>query len=187
MILDIETGLLDGAEFIPSPNHDPRSDPMFVNALIIHAISLPPTIFGGEYVEDFFCNKLDPNQHPYFQEIADLQVSSHFYLKRDGALIQFVPTSEIAWHAGVSELAGLDKVNDFSIGVELEGCDEQPFTGKQYEVLADLSRALLTAYPAIHKTRIVGHCDIARGRKTDPGPCFDWERYKATLPPTDAR
>ncbi len=177
MKLDPHNGWLLPAIHLSSPNHDSRPHPGFINGLIIHAISLPPEHFGNEYVEQFFCNKLNTNMHPYFCEIADLRVSAHFYIKRDGQLIQFVSTSQRAWHAGISCLNGLDAVNDFSIGIELEGCDTQQFESAQYQQLLKLSRCLMQAYPAIRPARIKRHSDIAPGRKTDPGPGFDWNRY----------
>jgi len=176
-----KTGRAPQARWLPSPNHDARPHPAFINTLVIHAISLPPDCFGNTYVEDFFCNQLDASRHPYFKSITHLKVSSHFYVKRDGQLLQFVATRERAWHAGLSEFKGLDVVNDFSIGIELEGCDGQAFTDEQYAGLKDLSQTLIAAYPAISKQRIVGHNEVAPGRKTDPGPCFDWERYLGEL------
>ena len=176
-----QTGRVHQAQWLPSPNFDDRPRPTFINTLVIHAISLPPDCFGDHYVEDFFCNQLDPSRDVYFEEIAHLRVSSHFYIRRDGQLIQFVATTKRAWHAGQSDFNGLDSVNDFSIGIELEGCDTQAFTDEQYAVLASLSRSLVRAYPAITRQRLVGHSEIAPGRKTDPGPCFDWARYRGTL------
>ena len=176
-----DTGRVAQARWIPSPNCDPRPHAGFINTLVIHAISLPPENFGSCYVEDLFCNRLDRNAHPYFREISHLKVSSHFYIKRQGDLLQFVPTEKRAWHAGVSEYDGLDRVNDFSIGIELEGSDTQAFETIQYQALAALSRCLMQAYPAIDKTRITGHSDIAPGRKTDPGPHFDWQYFLQML------
>lgn len=181
MLLNLNNGLLEEAKLVCSPNFDQRPHPDFVNALIIHAISLPPNIFGGDFVEAFFCNQLDTRLHPYYETIATLKVSSHFYIKRSGKLIQFVATQNRAWHAGQSQLKNLNNVNDFSIGIELEGCDELPFEANQYNCLIALSRALMLNYPAISKARIVGHCDISAGRKTDPGPCFDWAQFRRTL------
>ncbi len=176
-----KTGRINQAHWTPSPNHEARKHPDFINTLVIHAISLPPNCFGSNFVEDFFCNQLDSSQHPYFKSIAHLNVSSHFYIKRDGELLQFVATADRAWHAGSSEFKGLDAVNDFSIGIELEGCDQQPFENEQYLALTTLSLCLMDAYPAISKQRIVGHSEISPGRKIDPGPCFDWERYRKNL------
>jgi AmpD protein len=176
-----ETGRIQKACWIPSPNSDARPHPGFINTLVIHAISLPPATFGGHFVEDLFCNSLDTSQHEYFQSIAQLKVSSHFYIKRTGELIQFVSSLRRAWHAGLSEFKGLDTVNDFSIGIELEGCDELAFEELQYQTLVVLSQCLMRAYPSITAKRIVGHSAIAPGRKTDPGPCFDWGRVLESL------
>jgi N-acetyl-anhydromuramoyl-L-alanine amidase len=181
MYFDPQSGRVRQARWTASPNFNHRPHPDFVNALVIHAISLPPDCFGNSFVEEFFCNTLDCTQHPYFESIADLKVSSHFYIRRNGELVQFVATTDRAWHAGLSELQGLDTVNDFSIGIELEGCDEQDFCDAQYTALVTLSQCLMEAYPAITKPRIVGHSEIAPGRKTDPGPCFDWQRYRGKL------
>ncbi len=146
--------------------------------LVVHNISLPPEQFGGSYIEDFFCNKLDCTIHPYFETIKDLQVSAHLLIKRDGAVVQFVPFNKRAWHAGRSEFKGQVECNDFSIGIELEGSDHINYDKRQYEVLAQVTELLLQAYPAMNPERIVGHSDIAPGRKTDPGPSFDWPKYK---------
>ncbi len=178
---NLQTGRIEEAIWHPSPNYDTRPHPQFVNALIIHAISLPPGQYGGQHVEDFFCNKLEHRHHPYFESIAQMKVSSHFYIKRDGQLVQFVATHARAWHAGDSNLYGLNVVNDFAIGIELAGCDEQPFCEAQYDRLIALSKCLLNVYPAIRMDRIVGHSKIAPVRKTDPGPFFDWQRYKSEL------
>jgi AmpD protein len=171
-------GWLSGAHRVLSPNCDDRPLGSIVRLLVIHAISLPPGEFGGEAVLDFFTNRLDPAGHSYFATIAALKVSAHFFLRRGGEVIQLVPCGRRAWHAGVSTWRGRNACNDFSIGVELEGCDDQPFTEKQYRRLARISRALLDAYPI---EEIVGHSDIAPGRKTDPGPCFDWARFRRLL------
>ena len=181
MYFNPQTGRIRQARWLPSPNYNARPHPLFINTLVIHAISLPPKCYGNCFVEDFFCNQLDTSQDPYFKNIAHLKVSSHFYIKRDGQLLQFVATSDRAWHAGSSNFMGLDSVNDFSIGVELEGCDAQAFTNGQYAVLNLLSQTLINAYPAITQRRRVGHSEIAPGRKTDPGPYFDWERYSRML------
>jgi AmpD protein len=141
--------------------------------VVIHNISLPPGEFGGPGVEQLFTNRLDPAEHPYYAGIHQLRVSAHFFLRRDGELIQFVPCAQRAWHAGVSSWQGRERCNDFSIGIELEGADDQPFTEAQYRQLAPLLQTLRATYPI---QAIVGHADIAPGRKTDPGPCFDWNR-----------
>jgi len=146
--------------------------------LVVHNISLPPEQFGGSYIEDFFCNKLDCTIHPYFETIKGLQVSAHLLIRRDGSVVQFVPFDKRAWHAGRSEFKGQTECNDFSIGIELEGSDHINYDKRQYEVLAQVTELLLHTYPAMTSERIVGHCDIAPGRKTDPGASFDWPKYK---------
>lgn len=171
-------GLLRTARFIPSPNCDDRPHAATVDLLVIHSISLPPGEFGGGGVEALFTNRLDPMGHPYFAEISSMRVSAHLFLRRDGDTIQFVPFHRRAWHAGVSRWAGRERCNDFSIGVELEGSDDQPFTEIQYHRLISTVTALQAAFPLV---AAVGHADIAPGRKTDPGPQFDWSRlYAAT-------
>lgn len=175
-----DSSILSGVRFIPSPNCDERPEGAAIELLVLHNISLPPGQFGGDGVIQFFTNCLDPRAHPYYQGIAHLKVSSHFFVRRDGELIQFVPCSMRAWHAGVSCWQGRERCNDFSIGVELEGCDDLPYTDEQYYVLANLTRVLEQAYSI---RDIAGHCDIAPERKTDPGPAFDWERYRALLYP----
>ena len=174
---DRASGLITGALQLLSPNQDTRPDGANIEVLVIHAISLPENCFGGNYVEQFFLNRLDSNAHPYFAEISDLRVSAHFYINRAGKLTQFVSTLRRAWHAGASSFQGRSRVNDFSIGIEVEGCDHLPFEIIQYEMLANLTRCLSRAYPAIINKHIIGHSEIAPGRKTDPGPYFDWNRY----------
>ncbi|TSA21770.1 MAG: 1,6-anhydro-N-acetylmuramyl-L-alanine amidase AmpD [Betaproteobacteria bacterium] len=169
-----EQGWCVAARRVPSPNQDARPQGESPSLLVIHNISLPPGEFGGPGVEALFTNTLDPSAHPYFAEIRGRQVSAHFFIRRTGALIQFVPCRQRAWHAGVSSWQGRERCNDFSLGVELEGTDDLPFTDAQYATLNALWVALRAAYPAL--TAIVGHSDIAPGRKTDPGPCFDWGR-----------
>jgi AmpD protein len=181
MELDIVTGLLRGARHVSSPNADERPAGAQPEVLIIHAISLPPGRFGGQDIERFFCNRLARDADPYYVEIAGLEVSAHFLVRRDGELVQFVPTTQRAWHAGPSWCEGRARVNDFSIGIELEGTDEQPFEPVQYQRLAELSAALMRAYPQISRERIYGHADIAPRRKSDPGPGFNWVRYLAQL------
>lgn len=177
-------GRLSGARQLPSPNCDARPDPADISLLVIHAISLPPDRFGGAWIDDLFTNRLDPAAHPYFATIHTLRVSAHLLIRRDGEVVQYVPFRERAWHAGASSFRGRERCNDFSIGIELEGCDTQAFTDRQYRQLVTATRALLTAYPRLSHEAIVGHSDIAPGRKTDPGPCFDWARYRAALGPT---
>jgi AmpD protein len=171
-------GWLRAARQVPSPNFDARPRATPVDLLVVHNISLPPRVYGGEAVIDLFLNRLDPDTHPYFGPLRALRVSAHFLIRRDGALIQFVACSQRAWHAGVSSFMGRSRCNDFSIGVELEGSDEDPFESIQYDRLADLARTLRTRYPLPH---VAGHSDIAPGRKTDPGPFFDWDRLRAAL------
>jgi AmpD protein len=173
-------GWLPSAQHIPSPNHDPRPAGAPIDLLVIHAISLPPGQFGGEAVIDFFSNRLDAAQHPYFAHLAGLRVSAHFFVRRDGALIQFVSCLERAWHAGASCWRGRERCNDFSIGIELEGDDFTPFASAQYATLEMLIGRLYERFPRLE---IVAHADIAPARKTDPGPYFDWSR----LPRLDRR
>lgn len=163
---------------VQSPNFDDRPDGIAITLLVVHAISLPPNQFGGRDVEALFTNRLDPHAHPFYRGIEHLRVSAHFYIPRGGSLIQFVSTEKRAWHAGVSQWQGRERCNDFSIGVELEGCDTQGFTRSQYYTLVALTKSLQSRYPI---TDIVGHADIAPGRKTDPGVFFDWMRYRRTL------
>ena len=171
-------GLLEGARFIVSPNCDERPAGSAVELLVIHNISLPPGEFGGPGIIELFTNGLDPEAHPYYRGIAGRKVSAHFLIRRDGELIQFVPCTQRAWHAGESNWRGRSRCNDFSVGIELEGTDAAPFEEAQYARLAALSRALAAKYPGIASA---GHSDIAPGRKTDPGPCFDWARYRELL------
>ncbi len=179
MHYDPATGLIEGTEFIPSPNFDERPEGGIPEVLIVHAISLPPGEFGGEEVERFFCNQLDCTTHPFYREIEGMRVSSHLFIRRDGSVVQFVPLNKRAWHAGVSECEGRTNVNDFSVGIELEGCDELPFEDEQYRALAAVTRLLFEYFPDMNPDRIYGHSDVAPGRKTDPGPCFDWRRFRA--------
>lgn len=168
-----ELGWLKGGTRVRSPNQDER--PESPTLIVIHAISLPPNVFGGPYIAQLFMNQLEVQADPYFAEIAHLRVSAHFLIRRDGSVMQFVSTDRRAWHAGVSEFEGRSQCNDFSIGIELEGCDACPFEKKQYEVLNLLLRALRNRYSI---RSVVGHSDIAPGRKTDPGPFFDWARVR---------
>lgn len=161
----------------PSPNFNHRPDIKDISLLVIHNISLPPSEFGGGFINQFFCNQLDWTLHPYFEQIKSMEVSSHFLIERNGELVQYVSVLERAWHAGLSEFQGRANCNDFSIGIELEGCDDQPFTEHQYQSLVKLTKQIIEKFPTITRERIVGHCDIAPGRKTDPGPCFEWSRY----------
>lgn len=173
-----DDGWLPGAKAIASPNQDERPGNEVVRLLVVHAISLPPGEFGGDGVERLFTNRLDPKAHPYYEGIHELRVSAHFFIRRDGQVLQFVPTTRRAWHAGVSHWRGRERCNDFSIGVEVEGCDERTFAAIQYIRLARLIRILRRRYAF---EEIVGHSDIAPSRKTDPGPCFDWLRLRHLL------
>lgn len=172
---------LPGLAHEHSPNADERPPGCTVDLLVVHSISLPPGEFGGDHVRDLFLNRLDPTAHPYFSEIAHLEVSAHLLIHRDGSAVQFVALDRRAWHAGASQFCGRARCNDYSIGIELEGSDDTPFTTAQYHRLADLTRRIQALFPAITADRIVGHSDIAPGRKTDPGPCFDWAHYRDTL------
>ena len=179
--LDIDAwGTANLAAQIPSPNHDARPAGTRVSLLVVHGISLPPGEFGGDGIERLFTNRLDPGAHPYHAAVAALKVSAHFLIRRDGALIQFVRCADRAWHAGASAWDGRPRCNDFSIGVELEGTDDIASTGAQYAMLARLAKALRRRYPI---DDIVGHSDIAPGRKTDPGPAFDWVRLRRLAGP----
>jgi AmpD protein len=173
-----EAGMLEGAECIPSPNCDDRPDGVEIDLIVIHNISLPPGEFGGRGVIELFTNTLDDAEHPFYASIANLRVSSHFYIDRTGKIFQFVPTKMRAWHAGLSQWHGRERCNDFSIGIELEGTDLLPFADEQYESLANLSLAILEKHPMCG---LAGHSDIAPGRKTDPGRFFDWNRYRFSI------
>lgn len=173
-----QAGWCDGVRRIASPNFDARPAGTAISLLVIHNISLPPSQFGGPFIEDLFCNRLDCDAHPYFAQLRALQVSAHFLIKRDGDPIQFVAVNDRAWHAGVSSFGGRERCNDFSIGIELEGTDFEPFTPEQYLTLARLTRALRAACPL---TDVAGHEHIAPERKTDPGPFFDWSGYRQAL------
>jgi AmpD protein len=168
-------GWLADARQLPSPNCDPRPEGTAIELIVLHNISLPPGVFDGDAVIQLFTNQLDWDAHPYYQGIRGIKVSAHFFIRRDGSLIQFVPCNQRAWHAGVSSWCERERCNDFSIGIELEGTDELPFSEAQYASLLPLLAALKQAYPI---KAVVGHSDIAPGRKTDPGACFDWERVR---------
>jgi len=179
LVVDAD-GRASPARFIASPNCDARPADAAVTLVVVHGISLPPGEFGGPGIEALFTNRLDQAVHPYYAGIAHLRVSAHFVIRRDGLLLQFVPCSRRAWHAGASEWKGRARVNDFSVGIELEGTDTLPYATAQYAMLARLLKALGRRYPL---TAIVGHSDVAPGRKTDPGPAFDWERLRRRLAP----
>ncbi|HEH9439164.1 TPA: 1,6-anhydro-N-acetylmuramyl-L-alanine amidase AmpD [Aeromonas sobria] len=175
------TGWCQQARRVPSPHHNERAAPDDISLLVVHGISLPPGEFGGPFIDDLFMGRLDPDAHPYFAGIHQLRVSAHCLIRRDGELVQYVPFGARAWHAGVSSWQGREACNDFSIGIELEGTDETPYTEDQYRALASLTRAISGRYPAITHEKVVGHCDIAPGRKTDPGASFQWDHLRQLL------
>ena len=175
IVIDAQ-GWADTALIMPSPNYDQRAEGVPIALLVVHNISLPPGEFGGPYISDLFLNRLDYNAHPYFDQLRSLRVSAHFLIRRDGQTIQFVSAKDRAWHAGVSIFCDKERCNDFSIGIELEGTDDQAFESVQYAALAALTIALQSSYPLQH---VAGHEHIAPGRKTDPGPLFDWSLYRA--------
>ena len=181
MPFQIRDHRLHPARFVESPFADERPADVEPELIVVHGISLPPNEFGGPCVEALFTGCLDPAAHPYFREIEGLEVSSHVFIRRDGEVIQFVPFNRRAWHAGKSNWCGRERCNDFSIGIELEGTDDQPYEDAQYEKLAEVVLALFAAYPALRQDSLAGHSDIAPGRKTDPGPHFDWQRLRALL------
>lgn len=183
MQLDPASGWCQGVHRCPSPNFNERPDGE-ISLLVIHNISLPPGQFATGKVQAFFQNRLDVTEHPYFEGIKALRVSAHFLIEPDGQITQFVSCLDRAWHAGISSFEGREACNDFSLGIELEGTDDQPFTDAQYQALIALTRQLQQHYPQITPQRICGHSDVAPGRKTDPGPCFDWARFRRELPHT---
>ncbi len=174
--VNIDTGVLEPARLGLSPNRDARPAGVEPRLVVVHGISLPPGKFGGPEIEQLFSNRLDWDDHPYFAEIRGLEVSSHVLIRRDGEVVQFVPFGERAWHAGESRFRQHSRCNDFSIGIELEGEDTTPYEDLQYETLADVLVALMRAYPVITPRDVTAHSDISPGRKTDPGPAFDWLR-----------
>ena len=181
MQVDRDSGLLDAAQWRCSPHCDARPPNTSIDLLVLHGISLPPGQFGGPWIDALFTEGLNPDVHPYFQGIMGLRVSAHLLIRRDGALFQYVPFHQRAWHAGESCFAGRSRCNDFSIGIELEGTDDLPYGDAQYQQLAMVIPALRAAYPTLTPDRLVGHADIAPGRKTDPGPAFDWPRLRRLL------
>lgn len=182
MVLDPSTSCFQGVPFVSTPNCDDRPSGTLIDLLVIHGISLPPGDFNNKSnIIAFFSNQLDIASHPYFDSIKHLKVSAHLCVFRDGSVTQFVPLNKRAWHAGVSQFQDRTACNDFSIGIELQGTDDTPYTELQYQTLVMLTRHIQNAYPAITRDRIVGHSDIAPGRKTDPGSGFDWRHYKSKL------
>ncbi len=178
--VDLETGLLKQANFVPSPNCDERPEGTEIDLIVVHGISLPPGQFGGQGVEQLFTNRLNPEEDPYYKTIEGLRVSAHLFINRKGEVIQFVPFHLRAWHAGVSRYQERDKCNDFSIGIELEGTDHTPYTASQYSALKKAVQAIMEAYPSIPKDAVTGHEHIAPGRKTDPGPYFMWAAIRSS-------
>lgn len=180
--MKIKNHWLSQAFKVPSPNYDDRPIGQAVSLLVVHCISLPPEQFGGDYIDQLFCNQLNPEEHPYFKQIYQLKVSAHLLIKRGGDVNQYVAFNKRAWHAGLSEYKGQQRCNDFSIGIELEGSENQHYTDAQYQQLIVVTKALMIEYPELSKQHIVGHSDIAPGRKTDPGLMFNWDRYLADFP-----
>ncbi len=178
---DVESGLIPEARQVQSPNCDERPPGRELELIIVHGISLPPGEFGGEWIDRMFTNCLDPDAHPYFMEIAEQKVSSHLLIRRDGELVQYVSLWKRAWHAGASCYQGREQCNDFSIGIELEGVDTVAYTDRQYDVLCDTINGLRQAIPSLATAPVVGHSDVAPDRKTDPGPAFDWHRFRARM------
>jgi len=179
--INSKTGLLSNARINLSPNCDDRHDEEDINLIVIHNISLPPNEFGGEGIDQLFTNTLNKDEHPFYEEIHELRVSSHLLIRRDGEIVQYVPFHKRAWHAGVSQFLGRDVCNNFSIGIEMEGTDFEPFTKQQYQVLEKTLLVLIETYPNVKPGRITGHENIALGRKTDPGPYFDWDKISKAL------
>ena len=181
MKLSADGAWLTDARRVLSPNCDDRPEGCGISLIVIHGISLPPGEYGGTWIDDFFTNRLDAGAHPYFMEIKDFRVSSHLLIRRDGELVQYVPFTARAWHAGKSCYRAREACNDFAIGIELEGQDEEPYEEIQYRRLAELIQLLRGRFPAIGATDVVGHSDVAPGRKTDPGPAFDWSQVRRLL------
>jgi N-acetyl-anhydromuramoyl-L-alanine amidase len=181
MQVDIDSGLMRGVRQVASPNFDSRPEGSEAELIVVHGISLPPGEFGGPWIERLFTNTLPPDAHPYFAAVAVQRVSAHLCIARDGTITQYVKFTDRAWHAGQSNYNGREACNDFSIGVELEGTDTVGYDPLQYQALADIVAALCAAYPTLSPQRIVGHSDIAPGRKTDPGPAFDWAHARRLI------
>jgi N-acetyl-anhydromuramoyl-L-alanine amidase len=181
--IDVGRGLVAEARYVPSPNQDARPPGASIDLIVVHGIGMPPGEFGGPWVEQLFLNRLPSAAHPFFATLEGLKVSSHVFIRRDGVMLQFVPFHARAWHAGASAWRHRVACNDFSIGIELEGADDVPYEAVQYEVLAALVAALARAYPTLAPDAIAGHSDVAPGRKTDPGPAFDWQHFGRRLAP----
>jgi AmpD protein len=181
MQIDSATGLLAGVTQVFSPHFDARPDGSTPDLIVVHGISLPPGEFGGAWIDQLFAGSLDTEAHPFFRTLVGKRFSAHAIIRRDGQIVQYVPFHARAWHAGESQYQGRPACNDFSIGIELEGTDDLAYEGAQYESLGELVKALVAAYPSLAPERIAGHSDIAPGRKTDPGPAFDWPRLLQLL------
>ena len=181
MKIETATGLLVGVRQVLSSHYDARPTGAVPELIVVHGISLPPEEFGGPWIDRLFTGGLPPEVHPYFRSLSIGRVSSHLLIRRDGQIVQYVPFGERAWHSGRSEYRGRPACNDFSIGIELEGADHIAYTDPQYEQLAAVIRALLAAYPTLSAEHIVGHSDVAPGRKTDPGPAFQWDRLRGLI------
>ena len=179
--VDAGSGLLAEARQVPSPNADDRPAGVVPDLIVVHGISLPPGEYGGPWIDQLFQNRLPADAHPYFAQVAALRVSSHLLIRRDGGAVQYVPFNRRAWHAGRSSYQGREACNDYSVGIELEGTDEEPYAAPQYVNLAAAIRALCRAYPSLDPHRLAGHDEVSPGRKTDPGPAFEWPRLRALL------
>jgi N-acetyl-anhydromuramoyl-L-alanine amidase len=181
MNIDIETGWIREARKVPSPNCDARPVGTDLGLIVVHGISLPPKEFGVGWIDDLFINQLDRSAHQYFETIAELTVSAHVLVARDGRLTQYVSFDQRAWHAGESSWCGRAACNDFAVGIEVVGADDVPYAAQQYDSLVQVIKALRRAYPTLRGADVVGHCDVSPGRKTDPGPAFDWHRLHSLL------
>ncbi len=179
--IDTKGEWIKGVRKVISPNYDHRPDGSEIDLLVIHSISLPLGEFGGEYIDQLFTNSLNPKEHHYFAGVALPKVSAHILINRKGLITQYVPFAQRAWHAGISDYEGRMNCNDYSVGIELEGCDNMRFTQKQYDSLVNITEAIIRFWPKITKQRIIGHCHIAPDRKTDPGAMFDWGKYYSLL------
>jgi N-acetyl-anhydromuramoyl-L-alanine amidase len=177
----VPTGLLTGVRQVLGPHRDSRPAAAVTDLIVMHGISLPPGEFGGPWIDRLFTGQLPARHHPYFATIEGARVSAHVLIRRDGEIVQFVPFHERAWHAGVSEFRGRTACNDFSIGIELEGTDDEAYRSEQYVAAASVIRALIAAYPVLNPQHVLGHSDIAPGRKTDPGPVFDWNHFRSLI------
>jgi AmpD protein len=179
--VDLTSGLLRGVRYVASPNCDARPEGVETDLIVVHGISLPPGDFGGPWIDRLFTNSLPLDEHPFFAEIEGLRVSSHLVIARDARLTQYVRFTDRAWHAGISSYQGRAGCNDFSVGIELEGVDDLPYENVQYQALGEVVAALVRAYPQLSADRMAGHNDVAPGRKTDPGPAFDWSRTRKEI------